>query len=249
MLLAQKNPHPRDSNIQFFEEGHEYKIVGFDKKPTSVTTLIHHYFPEFDADVIIDKMMSSKNWPNSKYFGKTKEQIKEEWDKNRDEAAKQGTIMHKGIENFFNEEPVENRDSKEFQMFLNFWNDMMAQYPTLKIYRTEWLVYDESIGLAGSIDCVLEDDKGNLYILDWKRSKEIKTENKFDKGKAPFDNYDHCNYWHYSLQLNFYRHILQTKYNKKVVFMMLVVLHPNQSSYSCHSVLDIDLTSVWSTLN
>jgi len=122
------------------------------------------------------------------------------------------------------------------------------KYTNLKIYRTEWLVYDETIGLAGSIDCVLEDDNNNLYILDWKRSKEIKMENTYEKGKAPFDNFDHCNYWHYTLQLNFYKHILETKYNKKVVFMMLVILHPNQENYLCHPILDIDLSSIWNTL-
>jgi len=68
--------------------------------------------------------MTSKNWTKSKYYGKTKECIKEEWEKNKNEAARLGTIMHKGIENYFNKEVVENKDSDEFKMFLKFWDDL-----------------------------------------------------------------------------------------------------------------------------
>jgi hypothetical protein len=35
------------------------------------------------------------------------------------------------------------------------------------------------------------------------------------------------NFWHYSLQLNMYKMILETKYNKKVVGLFLVCLHPD----------------------
>lgn len=249
MLLSTLNSHPRDANITFKEENHEYTIQGMNRKPTSVTTLIHRYFPEFDADTVIKKMMASSRWPQSKYYGQTAEAIKQSWDLSGKKAADQGTLMHKSIEDFLNLEPVENSETKEFSMFMSFWNDFLTKYPTLKPYRTEWLIYDEDIGVAGSIDCVLSDNNGNLVILDWKRSKEIKTENRYEKGKGVFCNYDNCNYSHYSLQLNFYRHILETKYNKKVIYMMLVVLHPDQASYVCHPIQHIDLSSVWSTLN
>jgi ATP-dependent exoDNAse (exonuclease V) beta subunit len=249
MLLSKKNSHHRDTQILFKEENHEYIVTGLESKPVSVTTLIHRYFPEFDADIIITKMMSSNKWSQSKYFGRTRESIKEEWEKTGSEAAKSGTLMHKSIEQYLNGETVDNPDTKEFSMFMNFWQDITRIYPTLHPYRTEWLVYDENIKIAGSIDCVLEDGNGNLVLIDWKRSKEIKMDNHYEKGKFPFNQYDNCNYSHYTLQLNFYRHILETKYNKNVIFMMLVILHPNQSSYICHSIPRIDLSGVWSTLN
>lgn len=249
MSLSKKNLHPRDEQISFREDNHEYTITGMGNKPISVTTLIHKYFPEFDADMVITKMMLSCKWPQSKYFGRTPESIKGEWKQTGDEASKLGTMMHKNIEQYFNGEVIDNSDTKEFSMFMKFWQDFTKTYPTLHPYRTEWLIYDENIKIAGSIDCVLEDDKGNLVIIDWKRSKEIKMENKYEKGKVPFDQYDNCNFSHYSLQLNFYRHILETKYNKNVFFMMLVILHPNQSSYICHPIPRIDISKIWHTLN
>ena len=35
------------------------------------------------------------------------------------------------------------------------------------------------------------------------------------------------NFWHYSLQLNIYRGILERKYGKKISGLYLVCLHPN----------------------
>ena len=194
-------------------------------------------------------MMASKNWPNSKYFGRTREDIKAEWASSGEQASSEGTKMHKNIENFLNNEPLTHAVSKEFNMFLNFWRDLNRQYPRLRPYRTEQLVYDESIGLAGSIDLVLMDDAGNTFIFDWKRSKEIKLDNKFEKGFPPFQHYDNCNYSHYTLQLNFYRHILETKYNAKVIFMMLVILHPDQDNFLCYPIPRVDVSHVWHTLN
>ena len=68
--LANLNPHERDAHISFDEGPHIYTIDG-DSGFMSVTTWNHSHFPHFNADKIIKKMMSSKNWAKSKYFGMT----------------------------------------------------------------------------------------------------------------------------------------------------------------------------------
>ena len=252
MDLSIKNSHPRDQNITFTEADHSYKVKNDPSKYTSVTTLIHKYFPHFNADKIIKNMMISKNWTNSKYYGQSPDEIKTLWKNNGDSASQLGTDMHQDIENFFNGIKIDNPDCKEFQMFMNFWNDFQRDYPDVKIFRTEWIVYDEDIKVAGSIDCILEDDQGNLFILDWKRSREIKYENTFrtdNKGYSYFAEFDNCNYCHYSLQLNLYRKILTLKYGKTITNMMLVILHPNQNSYQCIKIDYIDLDEIWAVIN
>jgi len=244
--LAKVNAHHRDKRITFEEEGHKYTIEGIAKAPTSVTTLIHHNFPVFDADLVITKMMRSNNWPKSKYYGKTREQIKAEW--NGTEAANLGTLMHADIERFLNKEQVLNPDSIEFSYFKAFWQEFQNDHPGFYPYRTEWLVYDEDNGIAGSIDCVLSNSDGQLIILDWKRSKEIKMSNNFEKGLGPFSHLDHCNFWHYSLQLNIYRHMLETKYDKEVLEMAIVVLHPNNEKHLIYPISKYDIASIWDTL-
>ena len=253
-MLSEINKHERDHYISFVEEGHIYTLLSPEtdevKHPISVTTLISKYYPHFDADKCIEKMMNSRNWPNNKYYGMTPDEIKSQWDETRDTSAKSGTAMHANIESYLNSLPVCD-ESDEFKMFLKFWGDFQAKY-SFKPYRLEWCVYDELFrngkGLCGSIDCVLSDGKGNIMIFDWKRSKEIKVENSYEKMNPPFDDMDNTNLSHYKLQLNVYRHILIHKYKLNVVFMMLVILHPNQTGYHTIKINPIDLTSVWHTL-
>jgi hypothetical protein len=68
-------------------------------------------------------------------------------------------------------------------------------------------------------------------IYDWKRSKEIKAENRFQTGLGPLAHLPDCNYWHYSLQLNVYRWILETLYGLDVAEMYLLILHPDNPNY------------------
>ena len=71
--------HPRDLRIKFDEPSHTYSIDG-EKYPISVTGLSGLLFPKFDADNVIRKMMRSRNWTKSKYYGMTKEEIKKQWE-------------------------------------------------------------------------------------------------------------------------------------------------------------------------
>jgi len=83
--------------------------------------------------------------------------------------------------------------------------------------------------VAGSIDMVYENPDGTLSIYDWKRSKEIKKTDGFKKF-ALTEEISHLpdtNFWHYSLQLNTYKAILEEKYGKVITDLYLVRLHPN----------------------
>lgn len=234
--LANKYPHPRDSHITFEEGPHIYTIDG-DSDFTSVTTWNHSHFEGFDADKIITNMMKRDNWPKSKYFGKTREEIKAGWDKNRDEAADAGTKMHYDIECYYNNCPKENT-SIEY----GYFNKFLENFRDLKPYRTEWMIYHEDLKLAGSIDMVFEGEDGNLLIYDWKRCREIR-KNGFDKyaKKECIEHLPDSNYWHYCLQLNTYKAILEEKYDKKVTELYLVCMHPDNANKSYQRIKVADL--------
>ena len=113
--------------------------------------------------------------------------------------------------------------------FMNF----IKACPNLKPYRTEWMIYHEDLLLAGSIDMVYENPDGTLMIYDWKRTKDIKKSDAFMKyalteciGHVP-----DTNFWHYALQLNTYKAILEQKYGKKVTKLALVCLHPSKANF------------------
>lgn len=228
--LAKLNVHPRDQFIQFEESTHVYTVHG-DKTYTSVTTWNHHHFPKFDADKIIKQIINSrkhKTDPEYKYYQMTAGQIMNMWNANRDGAASSGTNMHYDIECYYNQMEVSN-DSIEYRYFQNF----LRENPHLHAYRTEWTIFHEELKIAGSVDMIYENPDGTLLIYDWKRCKEIIKENLYG-GTATTECIKHLpdtNFWHYSLQLNTYKTIIEEKYGKKVVGLCLVCLHPNNSDY------------------
>lgn len=244
-MLAKKNAHPRDASIKFYDffEGkeHVYVIDGIPGHPTSVTTLIHKHFPEFDGPGIVDKYYSKwQRDPASKYHGKTKEEILQGWELEKVKASSLGTNMHRAIEFFMNEELEEEPDTPEFKYFKNFWEDFKREKPDYQVYRTEWLVWTGNGKIAGSIDCVLRTPTGEFIILDWKRAKQLEFSNGFGrKGFGPLSCFQDCNYAHYCIQLNTYKYILENFYGGKVKGMYLVVLHPNNENYILQYVPDL----------
>ncbi len=236
--LAVVNAHPRDERIQFEEETHTYTIDGVRKGWTSCTGFLHNFFGHFDADAVIKKMMSSPKWYESKYFGMTAEQIKKQWADKGHAASTAGTRMHLDIEHFYNAMPsgkcMEEADGwipqegAEWNYFCDYQEKWGSQFTP---FRTEWLVFDEEHKVSGSIDMVYKKADGTLAIYDWKRTEELKTENKFQSGLGPVSHLPDTNYWHYSLQLNVYRYILQKHYGVTVSELALVVLHPDNPTW------------------
>jgi len=240
--LQEKNSHERDNHITFDEGPHIYTIDGCSDY-ISVTTWVHSFFRKFDADNVIDKMMKSNNWVNNKYYNKSKDEIKQEWENNRDDAARKGTQLHFEIEKFYNK--LEEHDTEyeldisscEVKYFKNFYYDNIH----LAAYRTEWMIYDKELKIAGSIDMVFKELDGTLSIYDWKRSKEIIKEPKFNEYSIDSEiNYiPDTNYWHYALQLNVYKALLEKNYGVKISELFLVRLHPNSDNYEKIHVVNL----------
>ena len=242
-MLKQLNPHIRDANITFEEEGHKYTING-ETNYTSVTTWLKKFFYPFNDELIINNMMKSPKWPDSKYFGMTKEEIKKQWRDSGNEAAKLGTAMHKMFEDHYNGLSVDGSNSGiEYDYFTNFITD----HPTLKPFRSEWTVYDEEYRLSGSIDMLFINDDGTLSIYDWKRCKSIDKMPSFNKfAKPPIKHIPDTNFWHYSIQLNAYKTIIERNYGYKVKDMYLVCIHPDlDTNYQKHEVLPMDLSPLF----
>ena len=241
-VLANYNSHPRDKLIKFYARGHKYEITSDPgTKYTSVTTWNHQQFPKFDADAIIAKIFKSKSWgPDHKYWGQTADQIKASWKSNGEAVSSSGTNLHERIEHFmnnsqlkpnyfhselYNQYSMESEEQVEWLYFLQFIQD----HPDFQPYRTEWMIFHEDLKLAGSIDMVYQNPDGTLTIYDWKRSKEISKINMWNQfASNPLISHLHdTNFWHYALQLNTYKAILEAKYGKIVTKLCLVRLHPD----------------------
>ena len=271
-FLENKNPVPEfDQCVTFYDfyqcpksnktKEHVYVVVTPSSPSSSLyefttTTFVHSFFPHFDADVVIRKMMKGKNWTTSKYFGKTANEIKKEWAENGKSASSLGTKMHASIEDFYNHSanlyqkteaellPILSNFSPwktpEFKQFLVFHFSGPYQWKWIP-WRTELRVYDAELQVAGSVDMLYQSpnyttENKLLIMLDWKRSKEIKKDNPWETALPPVQDLPSANYYQYSLQLNIYKYIIEKNTPYRIEYMGLGVFHPNHHSYEFYEV-------------
>ena len=224
-LLSSKNHYERDERIQFSDSDHTY-LIDKKNKAVSVTELIGRYFPKFDKEF----------WANKESIktGKPKNEILKKWDELGKKARDLGTELHEQIENFYNSK--EYIRSKELDKFFKFHkNHIQDKYQP---HRTEWRIFDEDKNLAGTVDMVYEKENGELFIFDWKRSKKIinsdgsiEKNNPFENGLNGLSHLPSSDYVKYCLQQNIYKNILESKYDKRVSSMNLLILHPHLDNY------------------
>ena len=222
-----KNKHERDERCEFDPEFHKYQIDG--ASFISVTKIISGFFPVFNPDEAIRKMKNGRNWnPNHRYWGMQDYEIKQAWEEKGISAAEQGTFLHEQIEKYYLKQEYET--PKEFTLFQNF----IDNHKHIKPHRTEWRIFDENYGVAGTIDFVAKN--GNEFeMYDWKRSLKVIdkitgnaiTENRWDRGTGELSDMDDTNFNHYSLQLSTYRYILEKNYGLNISKMYLVIIHPD----------------------
>ena len=118
--------------------------------------------------------------------------------------------------------------SPELRLFARF----LTRLRDIKAYRTEWAMFADRENLAGSIDFVAQQPNGSLVLCDWKRTKGIwNKSNGFGKCMLPpLSHIPDATIWHYRLQLNIYRRILESYYNAEVAAMYVVRSHPDNGT-------------------
>lgn len=241
--LAERNPLARDARICFDEAKHRYTIRnGSDlaQAPWSVTGFVQAYHEHFDSDKAVQAMRRSSAWRTKRlqYMRSdgsemSNEEIKEAWATNGRVQSARGTLMHYHIEQHLNGCVIAEPRSQEFKQFLVFEEQVMRTRGLLP-FRTELSVFHCGLRLAGQIDLLAQRPDGHFAILDWKRSKKISSEAMFRRRmRAPFQDLDDCNFFHYALQLNVYAYILRTEYGLQVRELLLGVFHPTQSAPIC----------------
>lgn len=160
----------------------------------------------------------------------TDEEIKSSWDKNRQDAANRGTWFHLQAELWLNRDHC-HMEGPEMNLFIKYIKHHLEPLH-VRAYRTEWEVYGEEEDLAGSIDFVGEYTegplKGQLFLGDWKRSKDLRNKGRHVMGKmmsGRMETMPDCAKSHYTLQLNCYAFLLEKYYGKKVGRMEVICVH------------------------
>ncbi len=213
------------NDITLDHENHTYKLSdNSDINFSSVTEFIHQFFRKFDQEKIAKKLTTE----HPKYMHMTVEELIEEWGK----GAKRGTIVHNELELFINEgvEPEHELAKSGLEWIKN------NQNPD-NIFYSEAIVFSKELAIAGTVDLLIYNKKTETYhLLDWKTNKRI--DQKSFGGKKGILNstahLDDCNFSHYSLQLSFYRYILENYYGLKIDKQL--IFHLKRNDYQIYNV-------------
>lgn len=259
-----RHRHTKDSQIYFKDVGHKYYVDWHgDGKFTcdesmSVTAVCKSFFNKFDADAVIQRMMERDNWPKNKYYGMTVQEIKDQWAALGVDACAKGSKMHDWIDRYYNgiEELSSITDNQiELTMFKKLCAEIHDPDERMRLepYRSEWFLQMAGGRITGAVDMLYvninkmkteRESVLHLVMYDWKRCKNLNTAGwGCGKGIGPCERFKDTNYYHYTLQLNMYKYILETtyggaKFNGKVYdkivvdSMFLVVMHPNNKGGS-----------------
>ena len=214
------------NDIDLDQKNHRYILAEnpeFDFQ--SVTEFIHHFFEKFDKIGVAQKLINT----NPKYSGKTIEQVIKDWSK----GAERGTIVHNELEMFIKKDQAP--EHKMSIMGAN-WIKEKQRNPHNTFY-SEVIVFSKELGIAGTIDVLVYNSEQDMYhLVDWKTNKRI-DKNSFRKKKGILESSKHlddCNFNHYSLQLTFYRYILERYYGLEIGSQTL--FHLKEDNYEIFNV-------------
>jgi len=230
--LARLHPLPEEDRLRFDASIHKYFLDGR-QIPISVTGLLHKYATSFNAAAALISMKNGARWPEKEAdliaqgLGTDDQDFLVRWERNGQAASARGTLMHFQCECLVNDISVEAPHSPEFQQAQIIYQQLLKMGMTP--YRTELSMYNTKLDCAGQADLIMRDEgKDCLVIVDWKRVRQMKFDNRYEHLKYPFQHLPDCNGSLYAMQLSVYAHFLESDYNMKVADdMYLALCHPD----------------------
>ena len=236
--------------LQFVEETHQYFLDGVEY--TCVSDIIKRW-ENNDREAMLEGCAKKAQWKKDyKYYGMTKDEIRELWDKNSKEACDFGTLVHgfgesmfywmigeddkilpEYKEQFAGDEPIAK--NKHEEAVVRFYNDIPDCFvPVLaetKVFNKEGTPY------AGTFDILFYYYKGEnnprngLLVFDFKTNRELTNDYVRTKGhmlKEPFTDLFDDSLGHYQLQLSLYQQCIENL-GFKVIGRRLIWLLPDGS--------------------
>jgi ATP-dependent exoDNAse (exonuclease V) beta subunit len=223
--------NPSGQRVYFDEKAHRY-FVG-DVILTSVTTWIDSFFPVFDAEKIAPKY--------AKKHGLNVEDVLAEWEKSGEQASELGNAVHAY---------ADANLKGEATCMTQFANHVEQVDKAIALLRkrftylgSEVIVFSLSLGLAGTIDLLMQDKaNGDVVVFDWKTNRIIEKENLWQHGSEPIFHLEDCNFNHYALQVNVYQRVLvEEDYYPGATFRRAII-HIQEDDVAWYKVGDMQPT-------
>lgn len=184
--------------LQFVAEEHKYQLGG--RVLNSVSSVIKRYTAPFDADKIAGFVAAKR--------GITKEEVLAEWEAKKNAACDRGNEAHAFAETI----TTSSQYDSEFditsstglqQAILKFWNNI-PEYIEPAFYELK--MFSEELGIAGTADLILYNNKTGKYIIcDYKTNEDLFKNYRKKKLLVPFNDLLDMPYSKYELQLSMYQ--------------------------------------------
>lgn len=188
---------------------------------------------------------------------RTQEEVLEEWNIGNVHSTTKGSIAHEYAQSLwenkkfdiFNFSKIDPRIDKQKlkEDLINekiqadkYYNDFKDRYKVLAI---ELYIGHPDYDECGAADIIFWDTVDKCIVLaDFKTNKEIKYEGyKNQKMKVPLQEYQDCNFIHYSLQLSLYKFKLEDRTGLKIGRKELIYFDSNKTDYEIITPLDLDV--------
>ena len=221
-------------DFKFYADGHYYECKG-KRVGISVTTFIHEYCNEFDAEGMAEKVANRD--------GKTVQQVLDEWAYKRDFSCEKGTTCHEWSQSLWSGaeyKPLLFDESKEYMSALdkirnqavNFKNDYQEH---LEHLIDELPIGSEEFDIASCVDHLFYNKlTGGLVLVDYKTNSLMEGYNKkaYKKAmKVPLSHINDDALHHYYIQLSIYKFLIEKYTGLKVDEMFIVYMSENIENY------------------
>jgi hypothetical protein len=227
--------------IKFIAEDHSYLIN--DSRAVSVTSILKQLVKPFNTDY----------WAEikAKDMGITSAELKSQWEFSAKLAKIKGTITHGVLENklagtefnypqdlilsHFGYDPVQDLVQNMLPQIDKFIQDIDGK---MQAIASELVVGDRDYMIGGTVDQIFYNHKSEkLEIWDWKTNKQIKTSSRYYH-LSPVEHIADTELDHYSLQLSFYKFILEKNTNLQFGDSYLVWFNENNTDYQIFRTKD-----------
>lgn len=201
------------NKVKFVEESHQYFVEG--RELPSVSSKLKLWYPPFDPQKMSKGVMNRDDKPE--YKGMTQEEILTQWDHKRETAAALGSYVHYKLEKYtaqytgihprkpdFSYPFDEERAANMIKAGIKFVDAMLDKGAT--IVATELVMYHPTLHYAGTCDLLFK-HKDKHILADWKTNQSL--QKGFGKLRKPFHFLDNNPIGKYSLQLNYYKLMLE----------------------------------------
>lgn len=219
----------RDKKIAFSEHDHRYIRLETGKQLVSSTTLIKKFKEPFETDIVAKRYAAR--------HGLVATEVKDEWALKASTAATKGTYIHKMLEDLVNGIQITPLGKyPEEQVAMQFYNDFYKSgfWKPLAVEEILW----SDVGLAGQADAIVENQYGDVALIDYKTSKKIARDNDYGrKLKLDFKTLDDCEYNVYSIQLSLYKMMC-----KHFPIKDIILVHIRPDGYSLEHAKDFNCT-------